>query len=504
MRVAQSLSLRMALGLLSLALTLLLAADLMFGVFPLDGEQEWHRRDHVAQRLASRVAAQYSLEEARLPALLAEMLRTDAALRSIALRRDDGQLVVAAPGHEDIWHPSDKSAEGQTQFVVALSRPRQPSPWGQVEVAFQPMNWNAWWSPPVRMLLFFSAGAALFFALYLRRAFQYLDPGRVVPQRVQMAFDALSEGVVVLDHDGRIVMSNNAFSALSPDGAVSPVGRIPQNLPWLRPCLPDQVAPWIACMRQVEVRLGIEYEAAPPARPVRKLIVNCSPVVDDKKMARGCVVSFTDVTALDAVHRKLVHVMDELRGSKEQLERQNLDLRRMATEDPLTATMNRRAFFPMLESLFDKARRQGTPLTVLMADIDKFKAINDVYGHAAGDRVIQGFSAILKRGVRQNDIVCRYGGEEFCIALPGADARLAATIADRLRATAAQELGGCITMEDAPVITVSFGMTALTEHVPHVPQLVEQADQALYLAKRGGRNRVVEFGPEGAVAAKRA
>lgn len=257
-------------------------------------------------------------------------------------------------------------------------------------------------------------------------------------------------------------------------------------------------------MEQGAVNLGIEYEAASLARPLRKLVVNCSAVVDDKGGARGCVVSFTDVTALDEAHRKLVHVMDELRGSKEQLERQNADLRRMATEDPMTGTMNRRAFFPLLESLFEQARRHGTPLTVLMADIDRFKSINDIYGHAAGDRVIQGFASILKRCVRQNDIICRYGGEEFCIALPGADADLAAAIAERLRAAAAAELGGCIALGDAPMVTASFGIAQMTESAPHAPHLVDQADQGLYRAKRTGRNRVVDFTAENAVASESA
>jgi diguanylate cyclase (GGDEF)-like protein len=503
-KFVRSPSLRMALGLLSLALTLLLASDLMFRVFPLHGEEEWHRREHLAQRLATEVVGQYNREPARLDVALPEMLRADPALRSIGLRLDSGKLVAASPGHETIWRPGDKSAEGNTQFVVSASRPRQSTPWAQVEVAYQPMNWNAWWSPPVRMLIFFSVAAMLFFALYLRRAFHYLDPGKVVPQRVQMAFDALSEGVIVLDQDGRIVMSNRAFDALTPDATVSSVGRRPQDLAWLQPCAPQKVAPWVTCMERAAVDLGIEYEAASPARPLRKLIVNCSPVVDDKGRVRGCVISFTDVTALDAAHRRLVHVMEELRGSKEQLERQNVDLRRMATEDPMTGTMNRRAFFPLLDSLFEHARRHGKPLTVLMADIDRFKAINDIYGHAAGDRVIQGFAAILKRGVRQDDIICRYGGEEFCIALPGADAQLAATIAERLRAMAAAELGGCIALGDAPMVTASFGIAQITECVPQAPQLVDQADQALYRAKRSGRNQVVRFEPEGAVADERA
>jgi diguanylate cyclase (GGDEF)-like protein len=494
----------MSLGLLSLALTLLLAADLVFRAFPLNGEEEWHRRQHLAQRLASQVVSEYNLDPSHLNAALREMLGADAALRSIGLRLDSGELVAASPDHATIWRPSDKSAEGNTQFVVSASRPRQSTASAQVEVAYQPMSWNAWWSPQVRMLIFFSIGTMFFFALYLRRAFQYLDPGKVVPQRVQMAFDALSEAVVVLDQDGRIVMSNKAFDALTPDPANSPVGRRPHDLAWLQPSVPQKTVPWVACMEQAAVNVGIEYEAASPARPLRKLMVNCSPVVDDKGKVRGCVVSFTDVTALDAAHRRLVQVMEELRGSKEQLERQNVDLRRMATEDPMTGTMNRRAFFPLLESLFEQARRHGKPLTVLMADIDRFKAINDVYGHAAGDRVIQGFAAILKRGVRQNDIICRYGGEEFCVALPGADAQLAATIAERLRAMAAAELGGCIALGDAPSVTASFGVSQITEGVPQAPQLVDQADQALYRAKRCGRNQVVQFEPEGAVADERA
>ena len=86
----------MSLGLLSLTLTLLLAADLMFRVFPLDGEEEWHRREHLANQLASRVMSQYSLDASLVPALLPELLRTDPALRSIGVRLDSGELVVGS------------------------------------------------------------------------------------------------------------------------------------------------------------------------------------------------------------------------------------------------------------------------------------------------------------------------------------------------------------------------------------------------------------------------
>jgi diguanylate cyclase (GGDEF)-like protein len=173
-------------------------------------------------------------------------------------------------------------------------------------------------------------------------------------------------------------------------------------------------------------------------------------------------------------------------------ERAETEIRRIAMFDPLTELFNRRAFMDLAERELSRARRTGRPLAVLMLDLDYFKKVNDEYGHQAGDRVLAEFSAIVKRGVRTEDLVGRYGGEEFCAMLPDADLRKAVDTADRIRtAVRARPLAGL----PLPV-TVSIGAISIDPKFPcTLDAAIAAADKALYQAKKDGRDRVVGLGP---------
>jgi diguanylate cyclase (GGDEF)-like protein len=162
------------------------------------------------------------------------------------------------------------------------------------------------------------------------------------------------------------------------------------------------------------------------------------------------------------------------------------DLHKHSFSDPLTNLLNRRSFDQHLELEFARASRAGTPLSLLMADIDHFKAFNDRHGHAAGDEAIKLVARHLREGVRQGDVVCRYGGEEFAIILPGATCEEASRVAETLRASLdSRRLAG-----DA--ITLSIGAAcSLGEPFASATELFQTADEALYAAKAAGRNRVV-------------
>jgi diguanylate cyclase (GGDEF)-like protein len=204
-------------------------------------------------------------------------------------------------------------------------------------------------------------------------------------------------------------------------------------------------------------------------------------------------VSFNDVTELDEANRQLVALMADLSESKEQLEVQNRELYRLANVDPMTGARNRRSFFPEFERLFAEARERDLPLAFIMADIDKFKSVNDNYGHAIGDKVIQKFASILLASARDTDIVCRYGGEEFCVALPGADAEQAWQVAERIRERVKAEVGSSLPLDPQPVITSSFGVASIISGAESAEQLADFADQALYHSKHNGRNRCTTY-----------
>ena len=154
--------------------------------------------------------------------------------------------------------------------------------------------------------------------------------------------------------------------------------------------------------------------------------------------------------------------------------------------DPLTGVANRRQLFLWLEQEHSRSVRFGDPLSVLMIDLDLFKAVNDAHGHAVGDVVLRAVAHALKRNVRKVDLVARYGGEEFCIVLPRIGKPEALEVADKLR----RAVSAARMPSSDVAVTISVGVATLGIDADDVPGLVDKADAALYEAKRQGRDRV--------------
>ncbi|WP_011580687.1 MULTISPECIES: PleD family two-component system response regulator [Chelativorans] len=163
----------------------------------------------------------------------------------------------------------------------------------------------------------------------------------------------------------------------------------------------------------------------------------------------------------------------------------------MAITDPLTGLHNRRYLDSHLQSLFDRAEARRRPLSVMIVDIDRFKSINDTYGHDGGDAVLRAVAARLRRSLRGIDLVCRYGGEEFVVVMPETELSIAERVGERIRQQIAE---GAFLLGDsagAISVTVSIGVAALLQPQDTVEALMKRADMALYEAKSSGRNRVV-------------
>lgn len=163
--------------------------------------------------------------------------------------------------------------------------------------------------------------------------------------------------------------------------------------------------------------------------------------------------------------------------------------RRLAVTDPLTGLLNRRGFREAAVRAVAQARRAGRPLSLVLGDIDRFKSVNDTWGHAVGDEGLEAFAEQLARGRRVTDLVARIGGEEFVLLLPNATAAAAVDIAERIR-TDLREAGLEVGERRIP-LSVSFGVAALGEGIAELDHLLRQADGALYRAKETGRDRVV-------------
>ncbi len=181
-----------------------------------------------------------------------------------------------------------------------------------------------------------------------------------------------------------------------------------------------------------------------------------------------------------------------------QLREVSAELDRLARTDPLTGVANRRACFDLLGVEFRRSRRYGRDLSVLMLDLDHFKDINDRWGHPFGDHVLRDVAVAIRQNVRESDLLGRYGGEEFVLALPESDAAQALRVAEKLReALAALEFreGGTPPAGEAPVrLTASIGIASLPVGPDHDEfELIRRADHALYEAKRAGRDRVAVY-----------
>ncbi len=182
---------------------------------------------------------------------------------------------------------------------------------------------------------------------------------------------------------------------------------------------------------------------------------------------------------------------------REQLaERRNAKLHRLMAEDALTGCQNRRALDEQGDALIAQSHDAGRPIACVMVDLDHFKTINDTHGHAAGDAVLRHVGEMLRRVFAGVGPVFRYGGEEFCVLLPGHNAAEAGWNAERMR----------VAIEAAPVpladgetlhVTASVGVADVAAgHAMSCGTLIDRADQCLYAAKRGGRNQVVTFNDE--------
>jgi len=249
------------------------------------------------------------------------------------------------------------------------------------------------------------------------------------------------------------------------------------------------------------VSLGLEnYDGLRLCSQVRSLdrirnipILVVAEAEDTARLLRGMEIGINDylVRPVDK-NEMLARVRTQVRKKRFSARlRDNVQLSlEMAITDALTGLYNRRYLESHLGTLIEQAQARGRPLVLLIVDIDFFKAINDTHGHDAGDDVLREFAIRLKKSIRGIDLACRYGGEEFVVVMPETDVAVAAVVAERIRRCIAIEPFAVDKGAKAVPVTISIGMSALGAAGDGTASILKRADQALYRAKRGGRNRV--------------
>ncbi|HZA97812.1 MAG TPA: diguanylate cyclase [Gemmatimonadales bacterium] len=223
-------------------------------------------------------------------------------------------------------------------------------------------------------------------------------------------------------------------------------------------------------------------------RPLERLTKGAAQVADgdlavDLPAANGEVGDLTAV--FNHMVGRLRQSRQELDAMNEKLRKQNEELERLSTSDALTGLYNRRYLTQRLSEELVRSYRHKGSFSVLMADVDQFKKYNDAFGHPAGDEVLKKVANILLGSTRSVDCTARYGGEEFAVLLTGTSAEVASEVAERIRTRVEeQEFAG-------RKITLSIGIAEFPENGETADEVISSADEALYDAKRNGRNRVV-------------
>lgn len=193
---------------------------------------------------------------------------------------------------------------------------------------------------------------------------------------------------------------------------------------------------------------------------------------------------FRDITDRKRYEELLDEYRRDLEAANARLEQANIRLRELATTDALTGLYNRLVFQRRLEDECKRSSRYGTPMSLILIDVDHFKSFNDTFGHPAGDEALQIVSRLLRSVARATDVVARFGGEEFAVVCPNTDLNGAVVVAERCRQAVESA-----SWKWRPV-TVSAGVAQFTADMPDATALVSAADRALYQAKNNGRNRV--------------
>ncbi len=314
------------------------------------------------------------------------------------------------------------------------------------------------------------SGPLLAYALF---RYRLLD---LVPVARTQLVDIMLDAVIVLDLQNRVLDINPAALRLIGWTDRSPVGQ-PASL--VLAAWPDLVA---RHANDLEIAAQVELDQA------RTLHLSITPLHDAAGNTRGRLIMLRDISALKQAERDLLSANTRLHAQLAQIEALQLELQSQAIHDALTGLYNRRYLAETLPREIARAAREAQPLCVIFLDLDHFKAVNDTYGHAAGDQVLQAVGHFLEQSARASDIVCRYGGEEIVIVCSG----MALTAAEQRAEAWRASLGRLAIVVDGQAIhvTISAGIAGFPTHGALTDSLLLAADGALYAAKAAGRNCV--------------
>ncbi|RKZ95228.1 MAG: hypothetical protein DRQ43_05725, partial [Gammaproteobacteria bacterium] len=488
-------AMRISFALVLLTACILLSAE-MLGFTPQENKFLVESRAKISETLALQLSILIPDKDMKkIQTLIRYIVKRDPDILSAGIRLTSGDLIFQSANHSKLW---DNYKEGEsTSSHVLVPILQKGGLWGTVELRFKELKGESFlgfFSLSIfKMIAFICLIGFFVFLVFMLRTLRQLDPTAVIPERVNAAFNTLSEGVVILDEREQILLANNVFCDKIGILENSLLGLKASELNWKKDSNKKSVIefPWNKVLSNGKSIVGAQLLFEKSKDKLIKFAVNATPILGEKDKSQGVLITLDDISVLEKRNTELKTVVSRLQKTQFRVQQQNKELSFLATRDSLTGCLNRRAFSEQFDMMFKQAQNLDIELSCIMVDIDHFKAVNDTYGHAKGDEVIKLLADILKYSSRKEDLVARYGGEEFCLVFSGMTDDKTMAVAERIRLKVKSE--SARVFESAPRITVSLGVSSLNNNPENPEDLNNLADKALYVAKETGRNQVIKW-----------
>ena len=495
-------SFRLAVALVCVGASLILGAH-WFGMIPDTKPLEVRAKCQLSETIAVHCAAHVRKQQwADLETVLQIHVDRNPDLLSIGLRSDLGVLRIETGHHGQIAAACEATgkdtagADWHSARLVRVPITLNRRNWGHVELCFREkptdLTSTVMGTPVIPLLIFFIGTGLIVYTFFVTRILGIFRGTQVVPDRVRQALDTLAEGLLVLDERARIILANRAFADTTGISSAELASHHADELGWVTDGRASAAElPWTRAINESanQTEQMLRYQL--PDGSERIFSVNAAPLGSDGDR-RGALATFRDVTHVEEHRVELENMLSLLRNSRDEIKRKNGELEILATQDALTGCLNRRAFFERFERLWDDAIQNSAHLATVMVDVDHFKSVNDTYGHQVGDDVLRAVSKAIRDRFHDTGLVCRYGGEEFCIALTDCSLVDAMALAEQLR----QDIAAIVFDDPAELkLTASLGVSELRFAPENVQEIITQADLSLYKAKSSGRDCVMSYAP---------
>ena len=453
-------------------------------------------RAKVAESLAIQLVSAVNRNDAEgLEEVLNSVVARNEDVLSGAIRQADGTIVFEAGPHGQNWVAPSHGKSTPTHVTVPLIGTGGQQ--GSIELAFaEPEATKRILGMPADMLLFLiflmSLGFIGYFVL-LRRTLRQLDPGRVIPERVQKAFDTLSEGVIIVDEKQRMLLINKSFMGTCGDRQKLEVGAKINSLSWR---MVDGSAkaggfPWYSA-----IKLGQEVSRdLLSLRTADGQIVNfnvsATVIANEKGKTIGAIITLSDLTQSKRLEDEYNSTIDKLGRAEEEAQHYRQELEYAKSHDALTGCLNRQAFVIELERCMNASSNSDRLISTVCFKIDQLREINNAHGISLADKLMVALADTMDAVLDPGEFVGRINAGTFCIALPGKDAKQAQHMAKTVRQIFDNETAKYL--PGSQQATLSFGLSKTDKLNSSAHSLMNRTLFALETAKSSGGNKTIAW-----------